>query len=310
MRRALVLSGGGAKGSWQVGACEHLIAERGHWFDVISGVSAGAVNGATLAHGHDPDGVRAHLERLRNWWFGVRGNDNIYRRRPYGVLGMALGKWSGLYDVTPLREGVLRREIDPPQVAASPIRLRVGYMDLRSGRFRTAGNDHPRLRDALLASPSLPLFFPPTALPESRELGVDGGLHHAELLADTMQTLSQFPPDSDPLEVWVVRPRPPRKIAPKAMIRRWLRKALAALSHRAADASGKDVKGRQAMCKSPAAISGRHPSVRLRVLQPDHELAGSFLDFDPGKIRAWYNDGLRTARCAQTVDLESPARFV
>src|SRR5205823_11947500 len=44
MRRALVLSGGGAKGSWQVGACQHLIVERGLWFDVIAGVSTGAVN--------------------------------------------------------------------------------------------------------------------------------------------------------------------------------------------------------------------------------------------------------------------------
>ena len=59
MRRALVLSGGGAKGSWQVGACKHLIAEKRHWFDVISGVSVGAINGATLAHAQDPGGLRA-----------------------------------------------------------------------------------------------------------------------------------------------------------------------------------------------------------------------------------------------------------
>jgi hypothetical protein len=287
-----------------VGACEHLISERGHWFDVISGVSVGAINGATLAHGHNPDGLRAHLDRLRNWWFGVRGNDDIYRRRPHAALGMALGKWRGLYDVTPLRQEVLRREIDPPQVAASPIRLRIGYVDLRSGRFRTAGNDHPRLRDALLASSSLPLLFPPTALPESRELGVDGGMRHAEQLADTLQTLAQFPLDNDPLEVWVVRPRPPRKIAPKATLRRWLKKALAALAHRSADASGKEARGQQPICKSPDTTLPHHQSVRLRVVQPGRELPGSFLDFDPGKIRAWYEDGLRTARSGQTVDLE------
>ncbi|PYM79197.1 MAG: patatin, partial [Candidatus Rokuibacteriota bacterium] len=53
MRRALVLSSGGAKASWQVGACEHLIVEQRYWFDVITGVSAGAVNGTTLAQAHD-----------------------------------------------------------------------------------------------------------------------------------------------------------------------------------------------------------------------------------------------------------------
>jgi len=119
MYRALVLSGGGVKGSWQVGACEHLIGEKGVWFDVISGVSVGAVNGATLAHARDLDGLRARLERLRSVWFGVRGNDNIYRRRRFGALGLALGRWGGLYDATPLREEVLGREIDPRQVAAS-----------------------------------------------------------------------------------------------------------------------------------------------------------------------------------------------
>ena len=311
MRRALVLTGGGSKGSWQVGACEHLIAERGHWFDVISGVSAGAINGATLAHGHDPGGLRAHLVRLRNWWFGVRGNDNIYRRRRHGALGMVLGKWRGLYDVTPLRDEVLAREIDPPQVAASPIRLRIGYLDLRSRRFRTAGNDHPRLRDALLASSSLPVLFPPTALRESRELGVDGGTRHAELLADTLQALAQFPADGGPLEVWVVRPRAPHKFAPRAMVRRWVKKAFAALSERTVDVSPDVMSGPCPKGKSRVSHAlHAHPSVRLRVLQPDHELTGSFLDFDPGKIRAWYEDGLRTAQSGQTVNVEYSCRSV
>src|SRR2546430_5001081 len=70
MRRALVRSGGGAKGSWQVGACQHLILERGLWFDVIAGVSAGAVNAATLAQARDPDELAAELEHLRAVWLG------------------------------------------------------------------------------------------------------------------------------------------------------------------------------------------------------------------------------------------------
>jgi predicted acylesterase/phospholipase RssA len=64
MRRALVLSSGGAKASWQVGACEHLIVERRYWFDVITGVSAGAVNGTTLAQAHDQKELEAELERV------------------------------------------------------------------------------------------------------------------------------------------------------------------------------------------------------------------------------------------------------
>lgn len=313
MRRALVLPGGGAKGSWQVGACEHLIVEKGHWYDVISGVSAGAINGATLAHGHDPAGLRAHTIRLRNWWFGVRGSDDIYRRRRFGALGMALGKWRGLYDVTPLRDEVLRQEIDPEQVAASPIRLRVGYVDLRSGRFRAAGNDHPRLRDALLASSSLPFLFPPTELAETRELGVDGGMRHAALLADTLQTLMQLGPRGEPLDVWVVRPRPGNGLAPKATVRRWLKKAVAALPRDPAATPGPgkpaaDSRGVVLPCRgrSRPGWPWPLPPLRLRVVQPPRELPGSFLDFNPARIRAWYQDGLHTAKAPPSVDLHYP----
>src|ERR1041385_7868516 len=165
MRNALVLSGGGAWGSWQVGACEHLVLERGLWFDVISGVSVGAINGAALAHGHDRNGLQAHFRRLRDWWFAVRGNHNVYRRRPNAALGMALGRWDRLFDVAPLRDEVLGREIDPVQVAASPGRLCVGYVDLRTRRYEAGGwlgrSSRPGCRPlgcvcAWAASPSAP----------------------------------------------------------------------------------------------------------------------------------------------------------
>jgi NTE family protein len=176
VRRALVLSGGGAKGSWQIGACEHLIAERGYWFDVISGVSVGAINGAALAQGHDLAGLHAHLERVRSVWFDLRGNRDIYRSRwlgplglAFGPLALALGRWDGLYDTTALRE-LLTREIDPAQVAASPVQLRIGYVDRLSGGSRTARNDHPSLVNALLASSAVPLVFPAVPLQNGLEL--------------------------------------------------------------------------------------------------------------------------------------------
>jgi len=304
MSRALVLSGGGAKGSWQVGACEHLIAERGHWFDVISGVSVGALNGATLAHAGDQGGLRAQVERLRAWWFSVRGNHNIYLRRRFGVLGLALGKWKGLYDVTPLREEVLRHEIDPEQVAVSPIRLRVGYLDVRSRRYRTAGNDHPRLRDALLASASLPVLFPPTRLPETQEIGVDGGVSHLAPLADALRTLADLRPDTDSLEAWVLLLNPPHGVALNRMVQKWLRRTFPwfALHTDGAGAEGNGTRTPSTFVVS-GALGERSRNIRLRILHPVRKLAGSVLDFDPGRIRAWYEDGLSTARSARTADL-------
>ena len=68
---------------------------------------------------------------------------------------------------------------------ATPIRLRIGYVDLLSGQYRTASNGHPELRDAVLASCSLPLVFPPVPLENGQELGVDGAVRSSTPLNPT-----------------------------------------------------------------------------------------------------------------------------
>jgi NTE family protein len=292
MRRALVLPGGGAKGSWQVGACEHLIAERGYWFDVVTGVSAGAVNAATLAQARDQDQLSAELEHLRAVWLSLRGNYDVYRRRWLGALGTLLARQASLYQAGPLRE-VLERHIDPSRVAASPITLRVGYVDLLSGVYRTAGNDHPTLVDAVLASCALPLVFPPVPLHNGAELAVDGGLRGGTPLADALRALAEAPGSgAEPDEVWVVTPHTLSRVS-ECPRRNWLWVALRSLSVVTSQpfpegtdrAHGSDVD---------------HPSpFRVRVLQPRAELRGPSLDFDPVKLRTWYEDGRRTARAME-----------
>src|SRR5256714_1577333 len=183
-----------------------LIDERGLWFDVIAGVTAGAVNAATLAQAHDPDELATELEHLRSVWLGLRGSHDVSRRRWLGALGTVLARRASLYNAAPLR-GVLAGHIDPARVAASPIRLRIGYVDLLSGRYCTAGNDHPTLVDAVLASCALPLIFPPVPLGDGHELAVDGGLRSATPLADALHALAETrATDDEPDEAWVLAP--------------------------------------------------------------------------------------------------------
>src|SRR5207248_4406980 len=121
-----------------------------------------------------------------------RGSRDVYRRRWLGALGTVLARRASIYNAAPLR-AILAGHIDPARVAGSPIRLRVGYVDLLSGRYRTAGNDHPALVDAVLASCALPVVFPPVALRDGRELGVGGGVRHVTPLADAMRALAREP---------------------------------------------------------------------------------------------------------------------
>ncbi|MEK9766464.1 MAG: patatin-like phospholipase family protein, partial [Thalassolituus sp.] len=52
-KTGLILSGGGARAAYQVGVLKaiHKILPKGHYnpFDIISGTSAGAINGVGLA---------------------------------------------------------------------------------------------------------------------------------------------------------------------------------------------------------------------------------------------------------------------
>ena len=61
-QRALVLAGGGAKGSYQVGVWQAL-QELGWTPDIITGASVGALNGCLFANGAKKQGGRGPLAR-------------------------------------------------------------------------------------------------------------------------------------------------------------------------------------------------------------------------------------------------------
>jgi len=66
---ALILPGGGARGSYQVGvlkAIDEITGKRGNPFPVICGTSAGAINAAVLAsHAHE---FSVGVEKLEHFW--------------------------------------------------------------------------------------------------------------------------------------------------------------------------------------------------------------------------------------------------
>lgn len=49
MKRALVLSGGGAHGAIQAGALDYLVNQKGLDFQILAGVSTGTLTAAMLA---------------------------------------------------------------------------------------------------------------------------------------------------------------------------------------------------------------------------------------------------------------------
>ena len=75
MRRALVLAGGGARGAFQVGMLEELVINQEIDFDIIRGVSVGALNAAFLAQastqGNSLQNLKDAVGKLRELWDGI-----------------------------------------------------------------------------------------------------------------------------------------------------------------------------------------------------------------------------------------------
>lgn len=180
-RRALVLSGGGAKGSFQIGALEELILNKGLDFEILCGVSVGALNASFLAQApFDPANPDVSRDNLKNafrtlrrvWLEEITGSESVYRVRPGDTGGIVLGADS-IYDPEPLQE-LLERYLKPQELAQSNRVLRVQYVSLKTGELRTADSQDPNIVKYVLASATMPYYFPPVKV--RGEHLVDGGV--------------------------------------------------------------------------------------------------------------------------------------
>jgi predicted acylesterase/phospholipase RssA len=89
--KALVLSGGGARGSFEMGAIKCLYTRFGFRPDLIVGTSAGAINGIKLAEGRTPDEQLTAMRELESMWWSTTQRDQFFTIRPeFSLLASAL----------------------------------------------------------------------------------------------------------------------------------------------------------------------------------------------------------------------------
>ena len=116
--KALVLAGGGARGSYQVGVWRAL-TELGWRPQIITGTSVGSLNGAMFA--------LDLYETARDMWMSIRSQDvmelpeeNADLSELHAFLREVVR--DGGMDVTPLEE-IVERVLDEDALRASPIRF-------------------------------------------------------------------------------------------------------------------------------------------------------------------------------------------
>jgi NTE family protein len=192
---ALVLSGGGGKGAFQVGAERYAREVKGYRWSIIAGVSIGALNGAFIAMG------RQH--RLLEVWQSLTPEKLFGRSKRHAIhiLRQLMLRKPSLYGNEPIRE-IIEREIDPSAMAVD---FRVGVVSLISGRYRVFRKDHPGIKDAILASAALPPIFPPVDVGQAYPAMVDGGVRKVSPIGDVL--------DARPDELVIINCNPHEKAA-------------------------------------------------------------------------------------------------
>jgi len=204
----LVLSGGGARAAYQVGAIRALadiLPEQRTPFRVVAGLSAGAINSAALAA--RADDFQTAATRLSEVWLSLTP-DKVYRTDIPGLAAIAFrwakdlssggvlgrSKVNYLLDTAPLRE-LLTQELDlsriPEHIASGALRgIAVTATNYLTGNTVTFYDGAPSIEawarrnrlavrerigvEHVMASAAIPIFFPPVAI-DGKFFG-DGGI--------------------------------------------------------------------------------------------------------------------------------------
>lgn len=158
---ALVLSGGGAKGAFQVGAMkyirEKIIPQYADFrISIIAGVSVGSLNGVLLAQNH--------FAELWSLWNSLESK-NIYKGRinVAGFVWRLLKGKKSLLSSAPLKalidQHVFLEKVDPS------IRFRIGTVSLVTGNYHyfqpSQFENNVEFRKAVLASALMPVIWEP-----------------------------------------------------------------------------------------------------------------------------------------------------
>lgn len=174
--KALVLAGGGAKGSYQVGALKKWIVEDGEDYQIIVGTSVGCINGVKLAHakaapevGFNP--LVAEYQELREMWESL-DNGQVYEDR--WLWGLPALWNNSVFLNGPLRQ-LLRNKVDPDRLRESGREFRGVYVSWETGEVLTFDQMDENPAQKTYFSASFPVFFQP-GVGDNGELYSDGGL--------------------------------------------------------------------------------------------------------------------------------------
>ena len=155
VQRALILSGGGARGAYQAGVWRYL-QERGWVPDLVVGTSVGSLNAALIGMGWD-------FAQLSDFWSKIERN-KVYRSAGWWRFFRSVWPFQrqqspgALLDPSPLKS-LLEEVVDFEGLRASEIEVIVTAVHVATARLRYFDSSQIKV-EHLMASCSLPVIFP------------------------------------------------------------------------------------------------------------------------------------------------------
>ncbi|NLW57070.1 MAG: hypothetical protein GX050_10750 [Firmicutes bacterium] len=291
MKRALVLSGGGSKGAFEVGAIEYLVKKEKLNFHVFTGTSVGALNAAFLGQARNRQELSALVEELKTLWLELKGKRSIYRSGFLRGLFRLLFRDS-LYNPAGLRSLLadklnLERIFHPATVVkVTAVALESGELFCADSRHRELGEDFRRY---VLASASMPLFFPAVRI--AGKHWYDGGLRDLTPLAAAMEE------NPDEIVVITTFPLGPnlQAIIPPAKTGGALNAILRTVEILLSEIAVNDLQIAQTINRTCWRFPKKKP-VPIRIIVPQTQLLGDALAFNPCWIRENIRAGYEAAR--------------
>lgn len=190
MLTALIASGGGSRCSHSVGAAYYIASheqDRYPGFQIMSGVSGGALNVAGWAQFHPEDFRQAAEFVLQIWMEEIKGDRSIYRYR-VPIMGF---QWlpavfkDSVATGKPL-EDLLRSFVDREKLLSSGVQVRWPALNLRTAKLEVFDETTVDPVKAIMASSSFPSVFPLVQI--GSDFYSDGGIVDTSPLRDMIRS--------------------------------------------------------------------------------------------------------------------------
>ncbi len=280
--RALVLSGGGSKGAYQVGALKHILGERNVTYDAFCGVSVGAINCAFLSMfkmGQEQDAIL----NLTDMWSQL-DNSKIYKR------WFPFGRWHAIwkksfFDSSPLYS-LLKSGLDLAKIRDSGKQVSVGTVSLSSGKYTIFDQTSEFFIEAVIASASFPGMLTPVKF--MGQLWTDGGVKEISPIKKAVEL------GADEIDVIIT--------SPHTRVKHFIENPTTVdVLKRSLDLStdkimANDIEKVEMYNKLVEAGLTNKKYVKLNILRPENNLIEDLLDFRPEKIREMMEKGYQDAK--------------